>query len=253
MRSIKGGPNAAPRPEDPWRPGGRLLTAAETFIEHLRPEDQLLLASFASRIRVHAEWTSDRTLLRQAVQQLVTGEATRLYDAITLVVADRLAKLGGRKVIVLLTDGVDTRSQLADAATALSAVDRANTEVYVIRFDTADAPPYARAAAKSSTVSRWLVVPDGWFTNASAYAEADAFLARLAGVTGGRMYFGPPDANLPDVVSEIARDLTQQYTLAYYSSNSRFDGSYREIRVTVDRPGYDVRARKGYRAPTASK
>ncbi len=90
-----------------------------------------------------------------------------MYDAITLVAADRLAAIDGRKARVLLTDGVDTRSQLADTATALAAVDRADVTVY--------------------------------------------------------------------------------------SSNERLDGVYREIRVTIDRPGHTVRARKGYRAPIVKR
>jgi hypothetical protein len=67
------------------------------------------------------------------------------------------------------------------------------------------------------------------------------------------MYFAPPDGNLDKVFAEVARELTQQYTLSYYSSNGRLDGTYREIRVTIDRPGHGVRARKGYRAPAAGR
>jgi VWFA-related protein len=250
MRSITGEPNATPGPAEAWRPDGRLLSALQTFIDRLQPADQLLLASFSNRVRVHTEWTSDHTLVRQALTQLVIRGATRLYDGMTLVVADRLAALEGRKAMVLFTDGVDTRSQLADAATALNAVDRANTQVYVIRYETADAPPYPQAAQRQA-VREWLVVPDGWFRNARAYAEADAVLARLAGVTGGRMYVAPADGNLADVFADIDKELTQEYTLSYYSSNGRFDGKYREIRVTIDRPGHGVRARKGYRAPAS--
>jgi Ca-activated chloride channel family protein len=65
------------------------------------------------------------------------------------------------------------------------------------------------------------------------------------------MYVAPADGNLADVFADIDKELTQEYTLSYYSSNPRLDGTYREIRVTVDRPGDTVRARKGYRAPTA--
>ncbi|HEY0873173.1 MAG TPA: VWA domain-containing protein [Vicinamibacterales bacterium] len=48
----------------------------------------------------------------------------------------------------------------------------------------------------------------------------------------------------------MADDLTSYYLLGYYSTNAKLDGRFREIRVEVNRPGVDVRARRGYRAPT---
>jgi VWFA-related protein len=48
----------------------------------------------------------------------------------------------------------------------------------------------------------------------------------------------------------IADDLSSYYLLGYYTTNSRLDGRYRQIKVNVTRPGVDVRARRGYRAAT---
>jgi VWFA-related protein len=224
-------------------------SAARALVDLLRPDDRLLLASFSNRVGVHAEFTTDRGQLRQAVSQVRTGEATRLFDAITLLIADRLIQVEGRKAIVLLTDGVDTRSQLTDAATTLATVERSNTAVYVVRYDTAD----ATRLSPNVRIDRWLLVPDEAFNNADAHAQADAFLSRLATESGGRMYFAPAGANLGELCGQIAQELAQQYTLSYYSSTDRLDGAYREIRVTIDRPGHTVRARKGYRAPVARR
>lgn len=56
--------------------------------------------------------------------------------------------------------------------------------------------------------------------------------------------------NLHQSLKKIADDLTSYYLLGYYSSNSRLDGTFRRIEVRVKRPGVNVRARRGYRAPT---
>jgi VWFA-related protein len=57
--------------------------------------------------------------------------------------------------------------------------------------------------------------------------------------------------NLEGAIERIVRDLTSYYLLGYYSSNSKLDGKFREITVRVKRPGVQVRARRGYRGPTA--
>jgi VWFA-related protein len=54
-------------------------------------------------------------------------------------------------------------------------------------------------------------------------------------------------------LKRIADDLTSYYLLGYYSTNTKLDGRYRSLKVRVNRPGVDVRARRGYRAATAEE
>jgi VWFA-related protein len=54
-------------------------------------------------------------------------------------------------------------------------------------------------------------------------------------------------------LKRIADDLTSYYLLGYYSTNAKLDGRFRRISVRVKRPGVDVRARRGYRAPTEAE
>jgi hypothetical protein len=54
-------------------------------------------------------------------------------------------------------------------------------------------------------------------------------------------------------LQRVVADLSSYYLLGYSSTNAKFDGRYRTIRVRVKRPGVDVRARKGYQAPTAEE
>jgi hypothetical protein len=54
-------------------------------------------------------------------------------------------------------------------------------------------------------------------------------------------------------LDRIARDLASYYLLAYYSTNAKLDGKFREITVRVTRPGVQTRSRRGYRSPTADE
>lgn len=59
--------------------------------------------------------------------------------------------------------------------------------------------------------------------------------------------------NIEGAMQRIVADLTSYYLLGYYSSNTKLDGKFREITVRVKRPGVQVRARRGYRGPTADE
>ena len=59
--------------------------------------------------------------------------------------------------------------------------------------------------------------------------------------------------DLDQGLRRISDDLSSYYLLGYYSSNTRLDGQFRRISVKVNRPGVEVRARRGYRAPTAEE
>jgi hypothetical protein len=62
------------------------------------------------------------------------------------------------------------------------------------------------------------------------------------------VYAARPDADVPEMLAQIARELSSQLILGYYPANDMLDGAYRRIRVTVDCDGCTVRARAGYRA-----
>ena len=99
--------------------------------------------------------------VEQKVERLEPGTVP---SDIALVAVGRLSQPEGRKAVVLLTDGIDTQSQLTDAAGALAAIETSNTPVFVVRYETGDAaafmPPWPFG------VRRWLVPPDGATTSA---------------------------------------------------------------------------------------
>ena len=74
--------------------------AALEFIEHLRPQDRVMVASFESSIFVDVDFTNDRAKLTKAILRTRTGGGTRLYDAVDLVLTERLNRIQGRKAVV---------------------------------------------------------------------------------------------------------------------------------------------------------
>jgi len=54
-------------------------------------------------------------------------------------------------------------------------------------------------------------------------------------------------------LKRVVSDLSSYYLLGYTSTNSKLDGRYRAIKVRVKRPGIEIRARNGYKAPTADE
>lgn len=112
--------------------------AAIAFVEQLRPEDRVMVVSFDEKVYVDCEFTSDRARLRRAILSTVSGGSTKLYDAVDLVITERLSQVKGRRAIVLFTDGKDTSSRLATARSTLARVEESDILVYPIYYDTAD-------------------------------------------------------------------------------------------------------------------
>jgi VWFA-related protein len=239
-----------------------LRFAGLTLAEQMRPADRLLVASFEARIRVLAEFTRDAGLLERAspVYPALGRGGTRLYDAIDLVAEDRLREVDGRAAMIVVTDGQDTHSRIVDAAGARDVIDDANVAVYIVRYDPSDTagqlpfqirggPPAKQQQPAAAPPGRgWLIVSDGLTNGSASVAEADQFLSRLSTTSGGRMYSAPAGTDLREVFASIVEELSRQFTICYYPANAKADGTYRQINVTVDRPGHTVRSRKGYRA-----
>ncbi len=219
--------------------------AALAFIEKLRPQDRVMIVSFDTKVYVETEFTSDRRKMRRAIFQTRTGGATRLYDAIDLVITERLNKIEGRKAIVLFTDGVDTASRLTTALESVEMVEESNALVYTIQYDTMR-DVQGPAFIFGGPIRR----PQGRGAGASLYDydRADHYLNALAERSGARLHKADTLEDIDEAFTLIAEELRHQYTLSYYPTNDKRDGSYRKIRVVIDKPSMVVRARKGYRA-----
>ncbi|MGD0310407.1 MAG: VWA domain-containing protein [Acidobacteriota bacterium] len=222
---------------------GEMQQAALAFVDALRPGDRLMVASFDGRISYNSGFTDDHPVLRAAIAQEHQGILTWLYDAVDSVMKERLDRISGRKAMVLFTDGVDNESQRVDAVGSLANIERSDVIVYAIQYDT----------RKDGLSDRFAVPPPpGYATFGELYARAVRYLRDLTSHSGGRLFRAETMGSLQEAFSQVAQELSLQYTLCYYPADQKHGGSYRRLRVTVDRPNVIVRARTGYRPNSPS-
>src|SRR4030095_7784573 len=109
--------------------------AAYTFVQQLQPADRVKIISFDNELRDLNEFTSDRNVLKAAINKTAPGEGTRLYDAMTMALST-FRNIQGRKAIVIFTDGVDWFSAESTFDGTMRWLDEEGVIVYPIRYDT---------------------------------------------------------------------------------------------------------------------
>jgi Ca-activated chloride channel homolog len=230
--------------------------SALAFISMLREQDQVMVVSFDTQVYIDSEFTNDRKKLRKAILETRSGTTTRVYDAIDLVLTERMANVSGRKAVVLFSDGVDTGSLLATARSTLDLVEESDVLVYVIQYDTREdvrekIQGYSgRGGAGAGQVLTGTPIKGA---TEEEYRRASRYLKEVADCSGARLFKVEMLGDVNDSFQLIADELRHQYMLSYYPSNDKRDGNYRRIRVVVNQPNSAVRARKGYRAESESQ
>ncbi len=195
--------------------------AAAEFLRGVvrKEKDVALLIEFNSEVNLVHDFTHNPEELIASMQSLSVGGSTALYDAVLFAVNEKLKSEMGRKVIVVITDGDDTVSN-ASQETAIETAQQHDVLIYGI-----------------GVRSRY-------------FDDKFGVLKRFADETGGRFY--SPRATLgqmQNAFQAIRNELQSQYSLAYTSTNTHRDGSYRSIQVRCRRGGVRIRTRKGYYAP----
>ena len=188
--------------------------AALEFLSALKPGDRAAVLTFASNVVGFTPFSTDRSAARKALEDARVSGETALYDA-AAVALRRLRDAGGRRAVVLFTDGEDNRSRMS--------IDQ------VIDL--------ARATEASV------------FTVAQGGAEVRGLfrgLDRLAEETGGRAWLISTIRKLPGVFREVVTELENQYFLTFTPADQR-PRTWHRIDVRMNRPGLKVRARKSFR------
>jgi VWFA-related protein len=250
--------------------------AAMEFIEQLRRDDKVMIASFDSEVNVWCDFTNSREELRRAIYRTKRGGNTKLYDAVDLVVNDALSKVQGRKAVVVFSDGVDTSSRYSSYNRSLNLVEESGALAYSVYYDTeGDNPRGGVYGGQGPTGQppigwpqprrRWpltqFVTPFFDFTGqwpqqgrwprgggGGDGSRGRQYMQDLADRSGGRFYVADNLTNMSRAFAQIAEELRHQYAISYYPSNDKRDGAYRQVKVRTNQAGLVVRARDGYRA-----
>jgi VWFA-related protein len=216
------------------------LAAAEQFVIRMLPEDRARVGSFSDRVDLSPTFTNDRDLLLRGLREdMHIGNPTRLWDAIEDTMSE-LAPLGGRRVIMLLTDGMDTLSD-AEPQGVLARSRVNEIMVYVVQFRST---PQANIAEfpRAPTASDLFGGDDVRRARASP-----GLVSRLARQSGGGYFVLGPYDDINATFSHVMRELHYQYVLGFTPQHA--DGRIHELEVRVRRPNILVRARQSYLAP----
>jgi Ca-activated chloride channel homolog len=215
----------------------RLATAQEAaagFARRLRPQDLAEIIDFDSRVNILQAFTNDTDQLVGAIRRTSPGGSTSLYNAVYIALKELKKVIAKdaedirRQAIVVLSDGEDT-SSLLPFEEVLDLAKRSETAIYAIGLRDGDSGP------------------------GQGFKEAEFVLRQLSQETGGRTFFPSQVTELPTIYTQIADELSSQYTVGYTSKNPKRDGAWRRIVVRVSRPNLTARTKQGYFAPTTGK
>jgi VWFA-related protein len=249
-----------------WSKLGEIKDAAIAFVDQLRPDDQVMVVSFARGLTIKNEATSDRQKIRKAIESTGRGLSTHLYDAMDKMMRKQINLVQGRKAIVLFTDGVDATSNDATYESTVHIAEELDALIYPILYDTYDpkadtggptapSPPFRLPGILRKIPFPFpLPIPtqgggssSGPGSSRADYDRGERYLHELADLTGGRVYEARKDLSyLRIAFTDIADELRRQYSLGYYPSQAGRKGERRRIKVLVNRPELVVRARGSY-------
>jgi VWFA-related protein len=219
--------------------------AASEFIKRLLPADRARIGHFSDEIVFAPDtFTNDQAVLLNVLRgPLQPAGASPIWTA-----ADRavtaLLKEGGRRVILMLTDGHDdplTSQVHTDVKDVIYRAEYDEIMLYTIGISGTE-----WQLSQGSPLSRGRFggrgVRSSGFT--SKAEPPDPNLKKLADDSGGRYFYLAPDQNLGDLFARIADELHRQYWLGFVPA--KLDGDVHKLEVKVTRPGLSVRARRSY-------
>jgi Ca-activated chloride channel homolog len=202
---------------------GLACSAAIRFLKDFPEAQDITLVDFDTEVRVAQYGTSELPRLVERIRSRKADGWTSLYDALGIYL-DGAHDLDGRKVLVIYTDGGDTRSAqtFSDVMAMLKSTD---VIVYTIGFLEHQSPVLKN--------------------------EQKMRLQQIADVTGGEAFFPTTHKALDQVFSRIVSQVRAQYSLGFISTDAKKDGTWRKLDVRLlgnHLQSLQLRTRKGYYA-----
>lgn len=199
--------------------------AIRFFRKVLRPKDEAAIYSIETDSYLAQPLTHDIFRLEHTIAMFGKPEGgTSLFDAI-IEAATYLRPYSGRRVLVIVSDGIETTSRITDFDQVVQHVLADDCQIYVVQT--------------------------GLYEGANLRAlAAERRMEQLTEQTGGAVYLPKTTGELDLAFDQIAADLSQQYVLSYYPAPEQRDGRLHKLDLRVkSRNDVRVRSRKGYYAP----
>ena len=199
-------------------------SAAIKFLNALPDAEDMTLVEFNTEVRSARYSQDDFARLVERIRARKPDGYTALYDALGVYLGSA-DEINGRKILVLYSDGGDTRSS-ASWSDTLGLLKASDVTVYVVGF--------LEHQTQSGRTSQ-------------GYQ-----LRQIAELTGGQAFFPTTTKDVDAAYEKVLAELRAQYTLGYVSTNPKTDGSWRKVQIKLKRPdlkGAKIRSRTGYYAP----
>ena len=214
--------------------------ASFEFVDQVLREatDHVFIVQFDLGVEIRQPLTSSRRDLRSALARVDTpslhqlelqrGGGTLLYEAIAVAARDVMRQQTGRKALIVISDGVDTGSEIP-LATAVEEAQRAGTLVYAIVFSDANAygTPLGPLMGGGG--------PDG-----------KGVLMRISRETGGRCFEVSKTLTIDGIFRAIQDELRSQYNLGFVSDVPVRISGFRRLQLTAKAKGLVVQAQSRY-------
>ncbi len=209
-----------------------VIKAAKTLIALSRPDDEVFIIDMKDTLNVELleDFTTSMEDANDALDNMVAGGGTALLDGV--VVAGEYARGGKhrRKALLVISDG-DERDSVYTVDQTVDKLREYDVQLYMIGF-----PDEA--------------AEDGGLFKRSPKKKAIDLINKLTTESGGQAYFPKDLSDLEPIAKKIGADLRSQYSIGYYPSNGKQDGTFRKLKVVLnDNKEYAVRTRSGYFAP----
>ena len=206
----------------------RVNAAALTLVEASNPQDEAFVVNFNDDfyLDLDKDFSSSIPELKEALERIDSRGSTALYDAI-IGSLDHVKKGSkDKKVLLVVTDGEDNTSHNSLEKT-IREIQKTDTVIYTIGLLSEESKKNAKRAKRA--------------------------LEDIAKASGGLAFFPENVSDVKDICENVAHDIRNQYTLAYYPTNTKRDGTFRTVQVEVIPPHgrgkLTARTRNGYYAP----
>jgi VWFA-related protein len=195
-------------------------SASIKFLNLLPEAEDITLVDFDTEVRVTRYPQRDFARLIERIRMRKSDGWTALYDALG-VYLDGADGREGRTILVMYTDGADSRSRLT-YGNVMDLLKASQVTVYAVG----------------------LLERTG-----SARNELRMRMQQMVEATGGQAFFPTELKDLDASYEKVLAEIKAQYQLGYASTNLAQDGTWRKVDIKVKRPGIKLRSRKGYFAP----
>jgi len=201
----------------------KVETASLDLVRASNPQDEVFIVNFNDDPFLDVPITSDIKKMEEGIARIDSRGGTAMREAIDGAIA-YVKKEGHRqkKVLLVITDGNDNASTIS-LEKLVSRAQQSEVLVYAIGLLNEEEHREARLAKRA--------------------------LDAISHDSGGLAFYPKGPADVDAIALQVAHEIRNQYTIAYSPTVQAMDGSFRQIKVTVNGPGHpQVRTRTGYYA-----